>query len=937
MEGLGALPILKVEEIKDEEDCDSARVGPVNDSEGGVVFSAFSSDCKGETDSTAQSATPFAVKNEDLLIIKVDECKEEEKCESPIQSASPVLIKNEVEETPLQTNVKTEDFCLDECADNPLKSEDVDPTKQEMTSLYADIKDVLLQEQDGESDMTPVLNSSEMNHPPPGLASKFQLKRLSVQLVNCRPKRGQEGTNGKSTEDGESPPELYLCRLRKLIVRLLDFCPKLGQEERINAKFKCKCGEDGKSAQYGELAHLTELMAFSYADITRNGWQGDGVSGFSESSSDSDSEDSTSLSESSFVVSNEGLMVSEVSTEKTSESLIHSASLITNEVEETPLESVVMNKKNDDEKTGKKGHLQSEVADLTEQTASSYADDTYNGWQGEGFSESSSDSDFDSDSDSDSEGSTTLTASSFGVSNEDLTVSSTFISEEFRTGAMSDSPSSSDSEDSTSLSESSCGISNEDLMVSEVSTEKIVESLIHSASLITSEVEETPLESVVMNKENDDENTEGHLLEESGDSPLQSAAQDPTQQTASSYAVQDPTQQTASSYADITAVGQQEQDGESDTAPVLSSSEMNVHEIEEALDCGPAGPFNNDWQGDVVYYAIISDGDVGEDSASLSASSFIVLNEDLMMVSEVGASTDSLIHSASLITNEVEETPLESVVMNKENDDENAEGHHLLEESGDSPLQSAVQEPTQQTTSSYAVQDPTQQTASSYSVQDPTQQTTSSYAVLDPTQQTTSSYAVLDPTQQLASLYAVQDPTQQTTSSYAVQDPTQQLASSYAVQDPTQQTTSSYAVQDPTQQLASSYAVQDPTQQTASSYADITAERQQEQDGESDMAPVLNSSEMNVDVGPGAVQDPTQQTASSYAVQDPTQQTASSYAVQDPTQQTASSYADITAERQQEQDGESDMAPVLNSSEMNHPPPDLASKFPLKRLSVQLV
>lgn len=119
----GALPTIKMEEIKKEEDCDQ-DVKPFDD---GGVFSALSSDCKVETDSTARPVSQIPVPSGDLLNIEVKVVKEEE-CESLIQSASTMLVKCEAEETPLQANVKTEDGghvkteeFKEESADNPPK------------------------------------------------------------------------------------------------------------------------------------------------------------------------------------------------------------------------------------------------------------------------------------------------------------------------------------------------------------------------------------------------------------------------------------------------------------------------------------------------------------------------------------------------------------------------------------------------------------------------------------------------------------------------------------------------------------------------------------------------------------------------------------------------------------------------------------------------
>ncbi|KAL2081070.1 hypothetical protein ACEWY4_022923 [Coilia grayii] len=74
------------------------------------------------------------------------------------------------------------------------------PTEQTISSS-ADIKAELVQEQDGESDMAPVL-SPKTNQSPPDLACLLHLNRVSVQLVDCCTTQGQQGTSSKN-KDGE--------------------------------------------------------------------------------------------------------------------------------------------------------------------------------------------------------------------------------------------------------------------------------------------------------------------------------------------------------------------------------------------------------------------------------------------------------------------------------------------------------------------------------------------------------------------------------------------------------------------------------------------------------------------------------------------------------------------------------------------------------------
>ncbi|KAL2081073.1 hypothetical protein ACEWY4_022926 [Coilia grayii] len=77
------------------------------------------------------------------------------------------------------------------------------PTEQTIFSS-ADIKAELVQEQNEESDMNPVL-SSEIYQSPPDEESLLQLRRSSVQLVDCCTTQAQQGMDSKNNEDGEKP------------------------------------------------------------------------------------------------------------------------------------------------------------------------------------------------------------------------------------------------------------------------------------------------------------------------------------------------------------------------------------------------------------------------------------------------------------------------------------------------------------------------------------------------------------------------------------------------------------------------------------------------------------------------------------------------------------------------------------------------------------
>ncbi|XP_063048708.1 uncharacterized protein LOC134442486 isoform X3 [Engraulis encrasicolus] len=175
--------------IKMEEDCDNCLLSE----DGVVVFSSGALDCKVETDSTGWSSS-YASSNGTLSTTEAKVFKEEN-CESLL---FPMPIKCDIEET----TAKAEDY-LEESGDGALKIGGADPLCTEQTSSSAGIKAELQQGQDG-SAVAPVL-SSEMNHPHPDLVSRYQLKKISVRLVDCCTRLRQEGTNGKKNKDGEKP------------------------------------------------------------------------------------------------------------------------------------------------------------------------------------------------------------------------------------------------------------------------------------------------------------------------------------------------------------------------------------------------------------------------------------------------------------------------------------------------------------------------------------------------------------------------------------------------------------------------------------------------------------------------------------------------------------------------------------------------------------
>ncbi|KAL2083099.1 hypothetical protein ACEWY4_020872 [Coilia grayii] len=83
------------------------------------------------------------------------------------------------------------------------KTDGADPPTEQTTSSSADIKSELVQEQDGESGVAPVL-SPKTNQSPPDPVCVIHLDRLSVQLVDCCTTQAQQGTDSKN-KDGEQP------------------------------------------------------------------------------------------------------------------------------------------------------------------------------------------------------------------------------------------------------------------------------------------------------------------------------------------------------------------------------------------------------------------------------------------------------------------------------------------------------------------------------------------------------------------------------------------------------------------------------------------------------------------------------------------------------------------------------------------------------------
>ncbi|KAL2085353.1 hypothetical protein ACEWY4_018673 [Coilia grayii] len=81
------------------------------------------------------------------------------------------------------------------------KTDGADPHTEQTASSSADITAELVQEEDGESDMAPVL-SPKTKQSPPDPVCLIHLNRLSVELVDCCTTQAQQGTDSKN-KDGE--------------------------------------------------------------------------------------------------------------------------------------------------------------------------------------------------------------------------------------------------------------------------------------------------------------------------------------------------------------------------------------------------------------------------------------------------------------------------------------------------------------------------------------------------------------------------------------------------------------------------------------------------------------------------------------------------------------------------------------------------------------
>ncbi|XP_063061934.1 zinc finger protein ZFP2-like [Engraulis encrasicolus] len=181
------------------------------------------------TDSTRFSAPTFTISDEACQTIEIHVLKEQT-CELQIQSDS-LSVGYVVKEGTLEAIVKTEDF--GENYDGAPTSGADCLTQKTFSSSSTDIKAEPLQEEDGVSNMNSVLVSSDMIECPPDLVSRFQLKRLSVLLVDCFTPQGQQGPKN-TNKDGEKIQTGYLGRHQLTHTR-----EKRYRCQRCNTSFSC--------------------------------------------------------------------------------------------------------------------------------------------------------------------------------------------------------------------------------------------------------------------------------------------------------------------------------------------------------------------------------------------------------------------------------------------------------------------------------------------------------------------------------------------------------------------------------------------------------------------------------------------------------------------------------------------------------------------------
>ncbi|XP_063062045.1 zinc finger protein 184-like [Engraulis encrasicolus] len=197
------------------------------------------------TDPTRFSEPLFTYSNEACQIVEV-QILTEEICEWPIQpDPSSMSAGYVVEEGTLEAMVKTEDFgegsgcAIPNGADYPTHQTSSSPSPSSCpsspsspysplsppSSPSAVITAELLQEEDGGSNMNPVLVSSDIIECPADLVSQFQLKRLSVPLVDCLATIGKKGTKN-TNKNGEKPQTGILGRHRNRHTRERPYhCP----------------------------------------------------------------------------------------------------------------------------------------------------------------------------------------------------------------------------------------------------------------------------------------------------------------------------------------------------------------------------------------------------------------------------------------------------------------------------------------------------------------------------------------------------------------------------------------------------------------------------------------------------------------------------------------------------------------------------------------
>ncbi|KAL2102483.1 hypothetical protein ACEWY4_001651 [Coilia grayii] len=132
------------------------------------------------------------------MIQEVTECLQDGESQPNIVKEEDCLLQNVV------IGIKDEDDAADEDDDGYQcsRSDEADTPTEQTTSASADINAQLVQEQDEESDMAPVL-SYEINQSPTDAVPLVKFLRLSVQVVDCCATQNQQGPGSKNNKNGE--------------------------------------------------------------------------------------------------------------------------------------------------------------------------------------------------------------------------------------------------------------------------------------------------------------------------------------------------------------------------------------------------------------------------------------------------------------------------------------------------------------------------------------------------------------------------------------------------------------------------------------------------------------------------------------------------------------------------------------------------------------